>query len=478
MNNIGFSGKKAGIIIAVTVCVVIGVFFLIRYLNDTSYTEDAQVVYVTDVATLTGQSISDGVVNRYGGIVESQETWSCTANSDYTIQAVLVEVGQEVTEGQALFVYDVNNLENTLEQQKIDLERLNAELESLKDTIAALEKESKSADKSLRANYTIQIKQQELERKQKEYDIQSKQKEIEVTEKNIANSTITSQISGVVQSIRDSETQATDYNSGDTSFIKIIKTGELRVKGTVNEQNIGMLTEGMPVIVRSRVDDTQIWRGTISKIDRENQQTNKYADMYGTDNGSGTNYPFYVDLPTSEGLMMGQHVYLEPDLGQEDAGTAEGIWLDEWYVDESVENAPFVWVDDGEGKLAKRDVIIGERDTEMGTLQILSGLELTDLIAFPDENCTEGAKTEKAEYTTGGADGAYTGDENNTPAEDYTGQGEDYAPAEDYTGQGEDYAPAEDYTGQGEDYVPTEGGPVEENMTTGVMDAGMAPDAA
>ena len=185
-----------------------------------------------------------------------------------------------------------------------------------------------------------------------------------------------------------------------------------------------------------------------------------------------------MELTGSEGLMMGQHVYLEPDLGQEDAGTAEGIWLDEWYVDESVENAPFVWVDDGEGKLAKRDVIIGERDTEMGTLQILSGLELTDLIAFPDENCTEGAKTEKAEYTTGGADGAYTGDENNTPAEDYTGQGEDYAPAEDYTGQGEDYAPAEDYTGQGEDYVPTEGGPVEENMTTGVMDAGMAPDAA
>ena len=92
MNNIGFSGKKAGIIIAVTVCVVIGVFFLIRYLNDTSYKEDDQVVYVTDVATLTGQSISDGIVNRYGGIVESQETWSCTANSDYTIQAVLVEV--------------------------------------------------------------------------------------------------------------------------------------------------------------------------------------------------------------------------------------------------------------------------------------------------------------------------------------------------------------------------------------------------
>ncbi len=418
MNNTGFSKIRAGIIIAATIGIVCGVFLLIRYLNGTADTEDGQVVYVTDVAALTGQGISDGIVNRYGGVVESQETWSCQANSDYTIQAVLVEVGQEVTEGQPLFIYDVNDLENTLEQQKIDLERLNAELSSLKDTITELNKEAKNADSSLKANYTIQIKQQELEQKQKEFDIQAKEKEIEATEKNISNSTVTSQISGVVQSINNQETQVNDYNAGDNSFIKIIKTGELRVKGTVNEQNIGMLTEGMPVIVRSRVDDTQIWKGTITKIDRENQQSNNYAAMYGMDSGAGTNYPFYVELPTSEGLMMGQHVYLEPDFGQEDANEAqetEGIWIDEWYIDESIDDAPFAWVDDGEGKLTKRDVTIGERDSDMGTIQVLSGLELTDLIAFPDENCREGVKTEKSEYITGGADGAYTGmEEENT----------------------------------------------------------------
>lgn len=400
MEKTGFSGKKTIIVITVTVCVVIGALFLIRYLGTATETDSSQVVYVTDVATLTGQGISDGMTNRYAGVVESQETWSCTANSDYTIQAVLVEVGDEVTEGQPLFIYDIDNLENTLEQQKIDLERLKAEMESLKDTIAALQKEARSADRSLQANYTIQIKQEELERKQKEFDIQAKEKEIATTEENIANSTVTSKISGVVQSINNSETQATDYTSTDSSFIKIIKTGELRVKGTVNEQNIGLLTEGMAVIVRSRVDDSQIWRGTITKIDRENQQSNNYAAMYGNDNVSSANYPFYVDLPSSEGLMMGQHVYLEPDYGQEDEAEQEGIWLDEWYVDESDENAPFVWVDDGEGKLTRRDVTIGERDTEMGTIQILSGLELSDRIAFPDENCSEGAKTAEAESGT------------------------------------------------------------------------------
>ena len=442
MSNTGFSKKKAGIIIAVTLGLVVGAFFLMRYLNDTSYTDDSRIVYVTDVATLTGQGVSNGLVNRYGGVVESQETWSCTANSDYKIQAVLVEVGQEVTEGQPLFIYDVNELENALEQQRIDLERLNAEQRSLKETIEALRKESKSADSSLKANYTIQIKQQELELKQKEFDIQAKQKEIEATEKSIGNSTVTSQISGIVQSIRDSETQASDPMSSDSSFIKIIKTGELRVKGTVNEQNIGLLTEGMPVIVRSRVDDTAVWRGTITKIDRENQQTNAYASMYGTDNGSSTNYPFYVDLPTSEGLMMGQHVYLEPDLGQEDTEEVEGIWIDEWYVDESVDDAPFVWVDDGEGKLTKRDVTVGERNSDMGTVQVLSGLELTDLIAFPDENCVEGAKTEKAEMMGEGGEGEFTDDvtEENIGSdayyeEEYTGEDADYV-EEEYAAAG------------------------------------------
>ena len=87
----------------------------------------------------------------------------------------------------------------------------------------------------------------------------------------------------------------------------------------------------------------------------------------------------------------------------------------------------------------------------MGTLQILSGLELTDLIAFPDENCAEGAKTEKAEYTTGGADGAYTGDENNALSEDNVGDGNN---------------------------APAEGSPAEDYMGPEVMDAGMAPDAA
>lgn len=223
-----------------------------------------------------------------------------------------------------------------------------------------------------------------------------KRSEIEKIQDNINNATVYSKISGVVQSINESG--SSDMQTGtDNSFIKIMKTGDLRVKGTVNEQNIGQIYEGLPVIVHSRVDESLTWSGTVTKIDRENTQSNPYASMFGGEGSSGSNYPFYVELSGSDGLMMGQHVYLEPDLGQNDAEAHQGIWLDSCYIDETTD--PFVWADDG-GKLVKKPVTLGERDDELGKVQILDGLTESDLIAFPEDTLHEGMTTLDSAYMT------------------------------------------------------------------------------
>lgn len=387
-------GKAAALII-LAACLCIAGFFGYRHLRNAAVTDDGEEVYVTSVAYLTGANVS-GTVNRFAGVVESQETWSVDPNSEYKVAAVLVSVGQEVSEGQALFTYDVNAFQDQLAKAQIELERLNAERNALDDTIAALAKQQKKADKDQQANFTIQIKQQELERKQKEYDITVKRSEIEKIQDNINNATVYSKISGVVQSINESG--SSDMQTGtDNSFIKIMKTGDLRVKGTVNEQNIGQIYEGLPVIVHSRVDESLTWSGTVTKIDRENTQSNPYASMFGGEGSSGSNYPFYVELSGSDGLMMGQHVYLEPDLGQNDAEAHQGIWLDSYYIDETTD--PFVWADDG-GKLVKKPVTLGERDDELGKVQILDGLTESDLIAFPEDTLHEGMTTLDSAYMT------------------------------------------------------------------------------
>ncbi len=379
---------KAAALIILAACVCIAGFFGYRHMRNAAVTDDGEEVYVTSVAYLTGANVS-GAINRFGGVVESPETWSVDPNSEYKVAAILVTVGQEVSEGQALFTYDVNAFQDELAKAQIELERLNAERNALDDTIAALSKQQKKAEKDQQANYTIQIKQQELERKQKEYDITVKRADIAKIQDNINNATVYSKISGVVQSINES---GSSENSGgtDNSFIKIMKTGDLRVKGTVNEQNIGQIYEGLPVIIHSRVDESLMWSGTVTKIDRENAQGNPYASMFGNDGGSSSNYPFYVELSGSDGLMMGQHVYLEPDLGQNDAEAHQGIWLDAYYIDETGD--PFVWADDG-GKLIKKSVTLGDRDDELGKVQILEGLAESDLIAFPEDTLHEGMTT-------------------------------------------------------------------------------------
>ena len=385
-------GKAAALII-LAVCLCVAGFFGYRYIRDAAVTDDGAEVYVTSVAYLTGANVS-GTINRFGGVVESPETWSVDPNSEYKIAAVLVTVGQEVSEGQALFTYDVNDFQDQLAKAQIELERLNAERNALDDTISALAKQQKKAEKDQQANFTIQIKQQELERKQKEYDITVKRSEIAKIQDNINNATVYSKISGVVQSINESGSNDTTGGS-DNSFIKIMKTGDLRVKGSVNEQNIGQIYEGLPMIIHSRVDETITWCGTVTKIDRENAQSNPYASLFGNEGSSGSNYPFYVELTGSEGLMMGQHVYLEPDLGQNDAETHPGIWLDSYYIDETAD--PFVWADDG-GKLVKKPVTLGERDDELGKVQILEGLTEADLIAFPEDTLREGMNTLDSAY--------------------------------------------------------------------------------
>ena len=98
-----------------------------------------------------------------------------------------------------------------------------------------------------------------------------------------------------------------------------IRDRAYRIKGTVNEMNVGSIIEGEPVIIRSRVDENQVWKGTMGSVDRESTNSQSSSNAWGMMDASGdsqtssTTYPFYVELQSSEGLMLGQHVYIEPD---------------------------------------------------------------------------------------------------------------------------------------------------------------------
>ena len=347
--------------------------------------------YVETVENLTGQNAALGMINRYSGIIESQGTWSVSKNNDVDVKEIFVSEGEEVEEGQALFVYNTSKYEEDLRQAEIDLERIHNEYDSTAEAISQLEKEKKNVSSSEQANYTVQIKEQKLALKDKELDIEMKEAEIEKLEDNIENAEVVSGIDGVVKSIN--ENGVSYSGSGDNSFITVMKVGTYRVKGAVNEQNIGDLYVDAPVIVHSRVNDN-VWKGRITKIDTENAMTSESGSymVMGSETSRSSRYPFYVELDSSEGLIMGQHVYVELDLEEGEEGISEGLWIPDYMVDLTDPDHPFVWKDD-HGRLVKQKVTISETSEEFGKVKLSEGLSAEDAICIPDPSLSEGMKT-------------------------------------------------------------------------------------
>lgn len=390
-------------------------WFVIR--SDSNKISDGEKAFVSSVSTVTGYS--SGNSNRYAGVVEPQETVEVKIESGRKVTEAKVQVGDEVKEGQLLFEYDLSSIQQDLQEQKLALDRLKNEALSLQEQISTLEKEKTKASQDNQLSYTIEIETNKMNLKKNEYDQKSKEAQITQLEEATQNTEVRSEIDGVVQKIDTSKLTSEDGDSlndnsgfdslvnsdGSSSdaFITILSTGAYRVKGQINEQNMQSISEGLPIIIRSRVDETQVWRGIISVIDRDNaiSSQNSYA-MYGMMDSSSSqttssSYPFYVELDSSDGLMLGQHVYIELDIGQEDK--RDGLWLSEFMIVDADSTDPYVWAADDNGKLEKRDIILGNYDEDMGEYEIVDGLALTDHIAYPSENLHEGMATTESDQS-------------------------------------------------------------------------------
>ncbi|MDO4272662.1 MAG: efflux RND transporter periplasmic adaptor subunit [Eubacteriales bacterium] len=398
-----------GILVAAGVAGAVGWYYL---RGSTGGAADGDVVYVTAVSTLTGAS--SGNSNRYAGVVEPQETVEVKIDSGRKVKEVKVKTGDEVKQGQLLFEYDLSSIQEDLQQAKLDLDRLKNEALSLADQIATYEAEKKKASADSQLSYTIEIETNRMNLKKNEYDQKSKEAQIQKLQNATGNTEVRSEIDGVIQKIDSSKLSTDDGDSlneglgedayggsGDNTsnaFITILSTGAYRVKGKVNELNAQSIIPGEPVIIRSRVDENQTWRGTMGEIDRNSsnsENNNNSMMMYGMmDTGdsqtTSSTYPFYVELDSSDGLMLGQHVYIERDEGQADK---EGLWLSDFFIVDVDEPDPYVWAAGDNERLEKRSITLGNYDAELGEYEIVDGLTVKDMIAFPTESLAEGLPT-------------------------------------------------------------------------------------
>ena len=380
------------------------------YNNSQTGASGEDTVYVSSISTLMGNDL--GVQNRYAGVVEPQDTVEVKIDNGRKVKEVKVKVGDEVKQGQLLFEYDLSSIQEDLQEAKLDLERLKNEAVNLQQQINTLEKEKKQAKADSQLSYTIEIETNKMNLKKNEYDQKSKAAEIQKLENAMLNTEVRSDIDGVIQKIDSSKMSSDESesventlveessgytygmeNSENGAFITILSTGAYRVKGMVNELNRQNIIPGETVIIRSRADENQTWKGTMGNVDQENasSDSNNMYGMMSTSGDSQTNsssYPFYVQLETSEGLMLGQHVYIEPDQGQNDK--KEGLWLSDFFIADADTAEPYVWVADEKKHLEKRSVTLGKYDEALLEYEIVDGLTEDDCIAFPAEGLEEG----------------------------------------------------------------------------------------
>ena len=367
-------------------------------------------VSVIPVSMVNGGG-SSGFLDRCAGKVVSGETAKVKKDANQKVLEVLVKEGDTVKEGDKLFVYDAAAMQ--------------LELEKLKNTLESYQEQKKmivGGDESS----LLDVREVDVLILQAQYDISVKEKEIEKLANTVKNVTVTSPVAGVVQTIN--ENGAFDDFGNPLPFMTIVETGGYRIKGYINENNAGSLSEGMEVLLRSRVDE-KVWHGTVSEIDWNNpvQNSNNYGYM-DEDTAMSSKYPFYVTLNSSTGLLLGQHVYIEPDYGQDAVEDANTIHMPSWYICD-IEGNPYVWAQGSNGKLEKRNVTLGDYDEMMDTYVIESGLSADDYIAFPDDTLTAGmacvtydesnfAADGGMEMDMGGADMGYAEEEFYVPEEE------------------------------------------------------------
>ena len=346
-------------------------------------------VYVQSVEVLSNMGgIAPG--DHFLGLVVSEHVSEIKRDSDKAVQELLVKEGDDVKEGQELFSYDTDELQLNYDKKCLELEQLKASIDSYKSQIKQLENERAFVTGSEKLRYTLEIQSTQLDMKEAELKITTQEKEVEQAKELLENSTVVSPVDGRVQDINET---GTNSQGEPAAYITIQQVGSYRVKGVLGELQRGGIQEGDRVTMFSRTDESQSWSGTVALVDYENptqgSDMDRYYGMSTDEMTASSKYPFYVDLDSTDGLMLGQHLYIRLETEE---GKPAGIPIGSAFICYAEDGSAFVWAEK-KGKLEKRTVTLGEYNPMTDAQEVISGISLEDYLAFPDENCQEGAST-------------------------------------------------------------------------------------
>ena len=330
--------------------------------------------------------------DKFAGMVVSENVIEIDRDTEKQIEELYVSAGDVVRVNEKLFEYDTDTLSLTVDKQQLEMDKLTQQIKDLTTQKTNLEKQiKKEKDKNTKATLELTLRSVTADLTQANYDKKTLQAEINYNKDMLKDAVVRSPIKGTVRSI--------DENG--SPYITIQQDGAFQVKGSLNELSLNAgIMEGVGVTILSRTDPTAFWTGTVTLVDYNTTDEDENSDnMFGgyiDPMASSTSYPFYITLDSTDGLLLGQHVYIQisaAGIGDELLRIPESYILDIATDEETWMTTGYVWgVDMEKLTLVKLPVTLGEYDPTYGTYVILDGITPESFLADPaDKGVKEGA---------------------------------------------------------------------------------------
>lgn len=312
------------------------------------------------------------------------------------LEGVLVNVGDQVTVGQALVQYRNTEAQSNYDSAVRALNKIDRQIYELQNNgTAPTPSPTAEGEESGESTAPAVNTQQSLDSQLK--DLQDNRADaadkVNSSKLLLDATTVLSTVEGTVVEVNRDVSKST-IGSNQT-LVHIVNNGNLQVKGELSEYNLANLSVGQEVSITSKVYPDKTWTGKISYISnypKDAQQASSSASAVGgSGGGSGAKYPFTIDFTSEIGdLKQGFSVNIEV----KNNSKAILIPVSSVVTDEDGKN--YIWKLDDKGIAKKVEVTLGNADAE--NQEVTSGLSKDDkVIINPTADLKDGQEVKSYE---------------------------------------------------------------------------------
>ena len=379
--------------IGVASVVVVGAaaVLLLRQPNQTAAKDETAKIVLAKEGSVASSVLLSGTVTA------QNEQYIYYDASKGDLDEVLVSVGDQVSEGQALVKYSSTEAQaayDAASRAVAKADRHINELNESRNTAAAtpslpqagLEGATGQAPAQSSGSATAAIDSQISDARDVRADAEA---QLEKAQAQLNAATVLSTVEGTVVEVNRNVSKSPTGNS--QVLIHIVSNDNLQVKGELSEYNLANLSVGQEVTFTSKVYPDKTWNGKISYISNYPKNNSEASSSLAGSN-TGSKYPYTVDVTSEIGeLKQGFTVSVEV----KNTSKALIVPISSVVMEE---DKNYVWILDENQKAKKVEVGLGNADAE--NQEITSGLtDGAKVISNPTASLQEGKEVKTDEAT-------------------------------------------------------------------------------